>query len=91
MKNTSIRVPVYERTCMLTGRPRKIQYAINDAGVLFYRLWVNPVIRFAEPREGHWDRWERVGRSPLPADAQSTGQFGVVRRGCLSDIQCAAI
>ena len=82
MNNIKIRVPAYERTCMLTGRPLQIQYAINDAGVLWRRGWIKPIIVFAEPRKGHWDKWEKLGADyKLPVDAKATGKFVVVYRG----------
>jgi hypothetical protein len=84
MSNTKIRVPAYERISMLTGRPLKIQYAINDVGALYRRLWVNPVIPFFKERDnsGRWDAWQKLGADyKLPADAKATGTFVVVRCG----------
>lgn len=76
-----IKVPVYERICTITGRPLKIQYAINDVGTLWRRQWVNPVIRFFTESEGRWDKWERLEGCDLPAAAYKTDSFAVVRRG----------
>jgi len=81
MTNTGIRVPVYERICTITGRPLKIQYAVNDVGTLYRRQWVTPVIRFLTEREGRWDKWERLEGCSLPAAAYKTDLFSVVRRG----------
>jgi len=76
-----IRVPVYERNCTITGRSRKIQYAVNDAGILYRRQWVHPVVRFFSERKGHWDKWERLEGCDLPITARETGLFAFVQRG----------
>ena len=81
MKIERIRVPVYERICTITGRPLKIQYAINDVGTVWRRTWVKPVIRFFTEREGHWDKWERLEGCNLPAAACKTNSFAFVQRG----------
>jgi hypothetical protein len=75
-----MRVQVYERVCTITGRPRKIQYAVNDVGTLFRRFWKDPVVRFAEPRQGCWDKWER-SEGVLPESAYKTNQHAIVLRG----------
>ena len=82
MSNTKIRVPAYERTSVLTGRPLKIQYAVNDVGALYRRLWVNPIIHSFSKHEGRWDAWQKLGADyKLPVDAKATGTFVVVHRG----------
>lgn len=75
-----MRVQVYERVCTITGRPRKIQYAVNDVGTLFRRFWQDPVVRFAEPRQGRWDKWEK-SEGVLPESAYKTNQYAIVLCG----------
>ena len=79
-----IRVPVYERICTLTGRPLRIQYAVNAAGAVFRRLWINPVIlgrvrRDGSRTQGRWDSWALIGNN-LPAEARLTDQFANIPR-----------
>jgi len=75
-----IRVQIFERTCTLTGIPSRIQYAVNDCGVVFSRRWQEPVIRFKNARGGHFSEWHQTGRH-LPSSAQLTNGYAVVLRG----------
>lgn len=80
-----VRAQIFERACMITGKPHLIQYAVNGDGTVFRRFWTNPVIRGrvrrdGSPVQGRWDAWEAIDGS-IPQEAHATRKFGMIPLG----------
>jgi len=81
--NYRVRAEIFERTCTLTGRPVRLQYARNLSGVVFTRIWEESVhigFKGREGRTGRWSKW-RNSNGNIPVSAQSTGGFTYVPTG----------